>query len=422
MSRQNHNLVEILCIGTELLLGNIKNGNAQWISKELASIGLPHFRQSVVGDNLEKIQLIVKESSKRCNILIITGGLGPTSDDLTKEAIALTFQEPLLQSKEALIEIKSKFKYSSNPIPECNYKQALFPYSAKIISNPCGTAPGMIWEPIPNFKIITLPGVPMEMKQMWKESVKNWLKENVYNEGIFKSRTLNFSGVSESLLSEKVKDLLTNKNPTVAPYASSSLVKLRITAKAKDNSSAQDLLDPIEKEIMKRVGNYFFGYNEESLAKKIVSLLVDRKETLSTAESCTGGSLGATLTSIPGVSSIFLGGIIAYSNLTKENVLNVQKNLIEKHGAVSSEVVKAMAEGVKKQLSSDWSIAISGIAGPLGGTKDKPVGFVQIGISGPNFIKTIPINFGSHRKRIEIQELSVARALNELRIILINQT
>ncbi len=421
MFKKIHNSTEILCIGEELLSGNTLNSNATWLAKEFSKIGLRHLRQTVIGDDSKNIQKFIKEASKRCNLIVTTGGLGPTPDDLTKESIAKAFCSPLIEFKAISLHIKNQFKSSNSNIPISNFKQAFFPKDSLIIPNPTGTAPGMIWTPITDFTIITLPGVPFEMKNMWNNTVIQWIKDNITVDEIVSTKTLSFTGISESLLADKIRDLLEIKNPIIAPYASLGEVKLRITAKGPDLESANNLIKPILSELIKRTGDKCFSKNEKTLAETIITLLEERKETLAVAESCTGGKLGDNLTSIPGVSNVFKGGIIAYSNFAKQEILGINKELINHHGAVSEEVAKAMAIATKEKLDADWAIAISGIAGPSGGTEQKPIGFVQFGIAGPNLLNSISVNFGSHRDRIEIQELSVMRALNELRLILLKK-
>ena len=413
--------VEILAIGTELLLGNILNSNAKWLAEQLALIGLSHYRQTVVGDNIERLKEIVLETSQRSHILITTGGLGPTPDDLTTETIAQAFKADLVEDKTILQDIKNKLN-DLDIFPESNLKQSLLPEGANILPNPLGTAPGMIWSPKDNFTIITFPGVPSEMKMMWEKTAKPWILENYPSEKIIKSKTINIAGIPESALTERISDLITKKNPTIAPYASLGEVKLRITAQAKTAQEANELIQPIESELEKRIGLSIFGRDEESLASIVIDLLRKRRETISLAESCTGGQIASALTSIPGSSDVFLGGVVAYSNSIKQNILKVPLNLLEEHGAVSSAVAKSMANKTRQLFNSDWSIAVSGIAGPSGGSKSKPVGLVKIFISGNTAQESIQENFGPHRERDYIQKLSVVRALDRLRLFLLMQS
>ena len=416
---KNNKGIEILCIGTELLLGDILNSNAYWLAKELASLGLPHYLQKVVGDNSVRIQEAVLEASKRSSILITTGGLGPTPDDLTTEAISKAFQAPLQERTEQWLEIKQKTSNSSFFSSLSNRKQALFPLGANIIPNQSGTAPGMIWMPKENFTIMTFPGVPSELKQMWSQTGLPWLQENCDSKQTFFSRVLKIAGISESMLSDQINDLLNSDNPTVAPYASLGEVKLRITAKAESIETAKKLIAPLEDEIRQRTGQQCYGVDDENLTSVVLELLRKHGQTLSVAESCTGGGIGSQLCSVPGASDVFLGGVIAYSNEIKQKLLGVSPHFIKNHGAVSDEVVKAMAKGARQSLGSDWSIAISGLAGPEGGTNTKPVGLVHIAIDGPQGCSSHKKMFGHHKKRIEIQQLSVMCGLNQLRLQLL---
>ena len=415
--------VEILSIGTELLLGNIINTNAQWISEELASLGLNHFRQSTVGDNPIRISQLIQEISLRSNLLITTGGLGPTPDDLTTEAIAKSFNTSLFEREYLWEELKQKFPHSSSNLKNSSFeKQCFFPKDAQIINNPRGTAPGMIWEPIKGFTILTFPGVPNEMKTMWKETAVDYIKNNFSDGSIFFSNTLKFAGIGESTIADKIENLLKLSNPTVATYANLGDVKLRITAKAKNVFEAKNIIKPVKEELQKEFSKFIFGENDDNLQRVLIKELLKRKESLVFAESCTGGLLSSSITSERGSSKVFKGSIIAYSNEIKESLLNIPKELINKYGAVSQEVAETMAINVKEKLNSDWSIAISGIAGPSGGSKEKPVGLVYIAISGPNnYIKNIKKIFSSARNRIEIQTLSVNECLNSLRLILLSK-
>ena len=416
--------VEILSIGTELLLGNIVNTNAQWISEELSTLGLNHFRQSTIGDNSERITKLIKEISSRSNLLITTGGLGPTPDDLTTEAIAKSFNATLSEREYLWDQIKKKLSISGSTFNRSSLKkQCFFPKDAQIINNPRGTAPGMIWKPIEGFTILTFPGVPSEMKEMWKETAVNYIKNNFSDDYIFFSNTLKFSGIGESTISEKIDNLLKLKNPTVAPYANLGEVKLRLTARAKNELEARKIINPVKEKLKKEFSKFIFGENDDNLSSVLIKELIKRKESLVFAESCSGGLLSSSITSIPGSSQVFKGSIISYSNNLKQSLLSVPENLIKKFGAVSEEVAETMAINAKEKLNSDWSIAISGIAGPSGGSKEKPVGLVYISISGPNdHITNIKKIFSSTRNRIEIQRLSVNVCLNSLRLILLSNS
>ena len=416
--------VEILSIGTELLLGNIVNTNARWISEELSSLGLNHYRQSTIGDNSSRICNLIKEISSRSNLLITTGGLGPTPDDLTTEAIAKSFNTSLFPREYLWDEIKEKLSKSSSNLNNPGLKkQCYFPKDAQIINNPRGTAPGMIWEPIKGFTILTFPGVPSELKAMWKATAVDYIKKNFSDEYIFFSYFLKFSGIGESTIAEKIDNLLKLKNPTVAPYANFGEVKLRITAKAKNQLEAINIIQPVKEELQKEFSEFIFGENDDTLPSTLINELLKRKESLVFAESCTGGLLSSSITSIAGSSKVFKGSIISYSNELKQSLLNISEDLLKRYGAVSEEVAEAMATNAKEKLKSDWSIAISGIAGPSGGSKEKPVGLVYIAIAGPNdHITKIKKIFNTARNRIEIQTLSVNVCLNSLRLILLSDS
>ncbi|MBO8205717.1 competence/damage-inducible protein A [Prochlorococcus marinus XMU1406] len=420
----NSKRVEILSIGTELLLGNIINTNAQWISEQLSQLGLNHFRQSTVGDNCDRIIKVIQEISKRSNLLIITGGLGPTPDDLTTEAIAKSFNVSLFERPYLWDEIKEKLSNSKLHDDSSSLrKQCFFPKNAQIINNPRGTAPGMIWEPVKGFTILTFPGVPSEMKTMWEKTAYDFVKTKFSDGYSFFSNTLKFAGIGESSVAEKINDLLNLKNPTVAPYANLGEVKLRITARAKNGLEATNIINPIKEKLKKEFSEFIFGEDNDTLPSVLIKQLTERDQTVVFAESCTGGLLSSSLTSISGSSQVFKGSIVSYSNELKNSLLNISEDKLTEYGAVSEEVCEAMAINVKKKLGADWAIAISGIAGPNGGSKDKPVGLVYISISGPNNqITNIKKLFNSTRNRVEIQTLSVNVCLNSLRLILLSNS
>ncbi len=422
---EKENCVEIICIGTELLLGNIVNTNAHWLANELAELGLTHYRQTVIGDNRLRLQNLIKEVAQRSKILITTGGLGPTNDDITTEAIASAFKSPLKLREEIWEDIQAKLSLSEHPVALNNRKQALFPIDAQILPNPLGTAPGMIWKPENaenGLTILTFPGVPSELKQMWFETAVPWLKKYGGSQNCFFSKVLRVTGMPESNVAEKLSDLLENQNPTIAPYASLGEIKLRLTVNALSHKEANNLLKPLETEIRHRIGENCYGENNQNLSSVVLDLLRRRGETLVAAESCTGGRLGAFLTSEPGSSDVFLGGVIVYSNHLKQKLLDIPHELLEAHGAVSKEVAEEMAKNVREKLQATWSIAISGLAGPGGGTTLKSVGLVHIAIAGPGRNKSIQKNFSKHKGRVDIQKLSVLCGLNQLRLLLLAQS
>jgi nicotinamide-nucleotide amidase len=415
---------EVLCIGTELLLGNITNGNARWIAEQLAALGVPHHRQQVVGDNRERLIGAVREVAGRCRVLITTGGLGPTPDDLTTEAIAAAFHTPLVERPEVWADIQAKLAARGRPVTPSLRRQALLPVGAELLPNATGSAPGMIWTPDParqpfplqpGFTVLTFPGVPSEMRAMWSATAVPWLQRSGLAAGVFASRMLRFWGVAESSLAEQVADLLESSNPTVAPYAGAGEVKLRLTARGAGQAEAEALLRPVEVEIRSRTGQACFGADDDSLASVVLELLRRRGQTLTVAESCTGGGLGAALAAVPGASDVFVGGVIAYANAVKQALLGVPAEQLALHGAVSDPVARAMAEGARRATGADWAMALTGIAGPAGGSAEKPVGLVHIALAGPDGCRSEAVRFGASRGRSWIQLLSVGEALDRLR-------
>ncbi|MCC5606393.1 competence/damage-inducible protein A [Nostoc sp. CHAB 5834] len=407
---------EIICVGTELLLGDILNGNAQFLAQQLAQLGIPHYYQTVVGDNPERLKQVIEIAISRAQILIFTGGLGPTPDDLTCETIADFFKVPLVERSDIIEDITQKFAQRGRVMSPSNRKQALIPQGAEILPNPTGTAPGIIWQPRPEITIFTFPGVPSEMHVMWEETAVPFLKTQGWGKEIIYSRSLKFWGIGESALAEKVSSYLKLPNPTVAPYAGKGEVRLRVSAKATSEAAAEALIAPIEKQLTEIAGLDFYGVNNDTLASVVGQLLRASKETLSVAESCTGGGLGQMLTEISGSSDYFWGGIISYDNSVKVGLLGVNQEDLDKFGAVSAIVAEQMAIGVKTRLATTWGLSITGIAGPTGGTDTKPVGLVYVGLAGPkDEVASFEYQFGTVRGRALIRHVSANAALDNLR-------
>lgn len=414
---------EIICVGTELLLGDILNSNAQFLAQQLAQLGIPHYYQSVVGDNPERLKLVLELAASRSQILIFTGGLRQTPDDLTTATIADFFGVPLIEDPEILADITRKYANRKREMSPSNRKQALIPQGAKILPNPTGTAPGIIWQPrLDQLTILTFPGVPSEMYPMWTETAVPYLRSQGWGQQAIYSRVLKFWGIPESTLAEKVADFLNLSNPTVAPYANKGEVKLRISARADSKTTAEALISPVEQQLRQIGGRYCYGADDDTLASVVGQLLISAKETLSVAESCTGGGLGQTLTNISGSSAYFLGGIISYDNQVKISLLDVSPTDLDQYGAVSAQVAKQMALGVRSRLSASWGLSITGIAGPGGGTDTKPVGLVYIGLASPNgAVVAVEHKFGALQERSWIRQLSITSALDHLRCQLLNQ-
>ena len=407
---------EIICVGTELLLGDILNGNAQFLAQQLAQLGIPHYYQTVVGDNPERLKQVIEIATSRAQILIFTGGLGPTPDDLTCETIADFFKVPLVERSDIIEDITQKFAQRGRVMSPSNRKQALIPQGAEILPNPTGTAPGIIWQPRPEITIFTFPGVPSEMHLMWEETAVPFLKSQGWGKEIIYSRSLKFWGIGESALAEKVSSYLKLPNPTVAPYAGKGEVRLRVSAKATSEAAAEELIAPIEKQLKEIAGLDFYGVNNDTPATVVGQLLRASKETLSVAESCTGGGLGQMLTENSGSSDYFWGGVISYDNSVKVGLLGVNREDLDKFGAVSATVAEQMAIGVKTRLATTWGLSITGIAGPTGGTDTKPVGLVYIGLAGPkDEVASFEYQFGAVRGRALIRYVSANAALDNLR-------
>ncbi len=406
---------EIICVGTELLLGEIQNSNAQFLAQRLAQLGIPHFYQTVVGDNPDRLKQVLAIACNRAGLLILTGGLGPTPDDLTTETLADFFAAPLVEQAEILADMAEKFSQHGVALTANNHKQALIPAGARILPNPIGSAPGIIWQPRTGLTILTFPGVPTEMQLMWQETAVPYLQSQGWGQEVIYSRVLRFWGISESALAARVAPFFERQNPTVAPYASHGEARLRISVRTRSEIEALQQIEPLEQQLRQLAGLDCYGTDNDTLASVVGGLLKATGETLSVAESCTGGGLGQMITSVPGSSSYFLGGVIAYDNQIKRSVLNIAAEDLAQQGAVSACVAEQMALGVQSQLETTWGLSVTGVAGPGGGTAAKPVGLVYIGLAGPGGVESFECHFGSLRGRAWIQRMSACTALDRLR-------
>ena len=369
---------EILSVGTEILLGDILNTNSRYLSNELANLGIDVYYHQVVGDNRERILSALNEAFSRSDIIITTGGLGPTKDDMTKELVAEFLGMDMYLHEESLKKIEDYFKKMGRIPVKSNEKQAYFPKEAIILENNNGTAPGAIFEK-DGKAIIVLPGPPKEMEPMFNESVRKYL-ESLTGYTIV-SEVLRVFGIGESEAENKLQDLIDNgKNPTIAPYAKEGEVTFRITAKGKDEEEARKLIKPLKEEVYNRLGNLIYNTGDVSIQETVGEMLVNKNMTIGVSESCTGGLVSAKLIEYPGISSVFLEGAVTYSNEAKMRTLNVKKDTLEKFGAVSEETAREMAEGIAKRCGSRIGVSTTGIAGPGGGTEEKPVGLVYIGV------------------------------------------
>lgn len=406
---------EIITVGTEILLGDIVNTNSQFLAKELASIGVEVYYQETVGDNETRLLNLLEEAFKRSDIVITTGGLGPTNDDITKEIAAKYFNQELVFYSDIWENIKYYFEKLGLKPTENNKKQAYFPKDCIILDNPNGTAPGVILKK-ENKMIILLPGPPKEMIPMFNNSVKSYLQSLTDYKLV--SKTLRFIGIGESELEEKLIDIINSQsNPTIAPYAKENEVTLRITAKSKDYEKANDLIKSIEDKIKDRVGKYIYGYDDSTLEETVAKLLVKNNMTIAVSESCTGGMVSSKLIDYPGISQSFIEGCVTYSNEAKMNRLGVKKETLDKYGAVSSETAIEMAVGIAKNLNTNIGLSTTGVAGPGGGTDEKPVGLVYIGIYINGDVKVKKCNFSGSRDKIRSRATN--EALNLLRLELL---
>ena len=406
---------EIITVGTEILLGDIVNTNSQFLAKELASIGVEVYYQETVGDNETRLLNLLEEAFKRSDIVITTGGLGPTNDDITKEIAAKYFNQELVFYNDIWENIKSYFEKLGLKPTENNKKQAYFPKDCIILDNPNGTAPGVILKK-ENKKIILLPGPPKEMIPMFNNSVKSYLQ--CLTDYKLISKTLRLIGIGESELEEKLIDIINEQsNPTIALYAKENEVTIRITAKSKDNKKANNLIKSIEDKIKGRVGKYIYGYDNTTLEEIVAKLLVKNNMTIAVSESCTGGMVSSKLIDYPGISQSFMEGCVTYSNEAKMNRLGVKKETLDKYGAVSSETAIEMAVGIAKNLNTNIGLSTTGIAGPGGGTDEKPVGLVYIGIYINGDVKVKKCNFSGSRDKI--RNRATNEALNLLRLELL---
>jgi len=375
---------EIIAVGTELLLGQIVNTNAQYLSQELAALGLDVYFQTVVGDNMNRLAEAVKTASGRADVLILTGGLGPTQDDLTKEALAEVLGRTLYIDPEAMANIERFFQDRGVPMTENNRRQALAIEGGTPLPNETGLAVGNAIALNGKFYIV-LPGPPKEMKPMFEHQAKPWILKHVLtSEMPVFSRMLKFAGVGESALETKLLDLIqAQSDPTVAPYAKEGEVTIRISTKAANEQEAAVKLDAMEREIASRLPEHLYANVDEPIEKTILDLMASRGLTLSAAESCTGGLLMEMFTALPGSSAVFTGGIVCYSNAMKEKLLNVPHDLLEGEnapGAVSSETAKVLAEQVRLTVGTDIGLSITGVAGPAHSER-KPVGLVYVAIA-----------------------------------------
>ena len=404
--------VEIIAVGTEILLGNIVNTNAAYLAEKCASLGLSCYHQDVVGDNEERLADTLKLALSRADIILLSGGLGPTQDDLTKEVAAKVCGRQLYLHEPSKEAIRQFFAQRNLEITENNWKQAMVPEGCIVVENPGGTAPGIIIKE--NGKhVVLMPGPPGELIPMFEHSIMPYLAG--LQSGVIYSQTVKICGVGESKAESMVEDLVeAQKNPTIATYAKIGEVHLRVTATAADEKEAKKLVKPVVKELKGRFGNHVYTTdNEVTLEKAVVDLLTANKLTACTVESCTGGMLSARLINVPGVSEVFKSVYVTDSNKSKRRLLGIKKNILMKHGAVSEQIAREMAKSAASLAKTDVSVSTTGIAGPDGGTEEKPVGLVYIACNVCGRVTVRECHF--HGGREKIRESTVAAALSLMR-------
>ena len=408
-------LAEILSVGTELLMGQIANTDAQYISRRLSELGVNIYRQTTVGDNPARVKEAVMTALGRADIVITTGGLGPTEDDLTKEMVAEALGLELELHQPSLDAMAEYMRRIGRPMTENNYKQAYFPAGCYVMENLCGTAPGCIVEK-DGKAVAVLPGPPVELKDMFERQLAPWLARRSGRH--IESKFLRIFGVGESLVETKLKDLFHGDNPTLALYCGAGEVQARISAQVETGGDAAALIEPLEREIRARLGDAVYGEGlENSIAQTVYELLLARGETVSFAESCTGGMLAAAIVDNPGASGVLNESYVTYSNEAKMRLLGVRAETLERFGAVSAECAREMAAGVRRVSGADWGVSVTGIAGPEGGTDEKPVGTVYVGVAGRGGVEAHLLRFQGDRTWN--RTLSRGNAFNLLRLAIL---
>lgn len=400
---------EIVAVGTEVLLGDITDTNSAELGRKLAEFGVFHFHRQTVGDNVERLTEALQLALSRSDIVFTIGGLGPTTDDLTRDGIAAALQDELVFDSSVEEDIRAKLARRNIEFLENQKRQCYRPSCAKPIENPNGTAPGMHCSK-GGKTLIALPGPRREFVPMLEGPVSAFLKSLVL--GVIHARVVRMIGIPESQVQEKLDDLMSAENPSVAPYVKGGEVHVKVRAGAKSIQDAEELISPVVDEIASRLGKFAYATEDLSLEEAILSLLREKSQTLAVAESCTGGGLGERITAIPGSSDVFLGGVISYHNDVKHGLLGVSEETLANHGAVSEECAREMAEGVQRAIGATWAVSITGIAGPDGGSAEKPVGLVYIGVAGPG--RTIVVRNEFIGDRANVRERSSGKALELL--------
>ena len=408
-------IAEILCVGTELLMGQVLNTNAQFLSRRLSAMGVSQFHQCVVGDNFQRLEEALRLALSRADVVITTGGLGPTVDDITKRAAAHVAGKELLLRPEAEAMLRLRFEQYRKPMPENNLSQAMFTGDAILLPNAHGTAPGAIVPMGEGKCVIHLPGPPFELQPMWIDHVEPWLQER--SGRVLVSRYIRVFGMGESEVDQRLSDLEQGVNPSLSPYCSLGEVQLRATAGAENARKAEQLLQPLVEEVRRRLGDVIYAVEEDdsgSLARCAVEAMKRRGWTVSACESLTGGMITASMVDIPGSSSVVRGSLVTYQTDTKTILAGVPEETISRFGVVSAQVAAAMAEGVRKVLGTDVGVSATGVAGPGGGTEECPVGTVFAGIATAEGTRVMALHFAGSRERI--RTLTMKHVMNAIRL------
>ncbi len=407
-------VAEIINVGSEILLGDILNTNANYLCKSLSSLGIDVYTVVCVGDNETRLKNAIFAALTRSDIIFLTGGLGPTKDDITKEVLANLIKRPLVQSEVVKRQIELKFEHINGEIPQNNYKQSMVISGAEIFYNENGTAPGMAIE-YENKIIILLPGPPNELIPLFNSSVVSYLSK--FKSYVIHSKNVNIFGLPESRVDELISDILDSKNPTVGIYASAAQVRLRVTAKASNKSICIYMIDAVIDKIKERLKGYVYGVDVLNMENALVDAFKFKNKTLAVAESCTGGLISSSIVNVAGSSECFKMGVVCYSNYAKQKILGIKKDILNKYGAVSFIVAKNMAQSVRKLSKSHIGISTTGVAGPGGGSILKPVGLVYIGISSENKTKVykLLISKSEENYRNKIRLKAALFAMNKAR-------
>ena len=408
---------ELISVGTEILLGDILNTDAQFLSIELAKLGISVIHQSTVGDNRERLLTQLKEAADRSDIIILSGGLGPTPDDLTKEVCCEFFGKKMFLHEPTVEKIKTYFSTKGMKMAQNNLKQAMLPKDCVIFPNDNGTAPGMAIEK-DGVHILVLPGPPRELKPMFRNCAVPYLMQ--FSDRIIVSHNIRTFGIGESLMAERVNDLFDAENPTVAPYAKDGEALLRVTAMARTKEEAENLCKPVINEIKSRLDGFVYGVDYTCIEEAVIEKLKEKHMKVATAESCTGGLIAKRITDVPGASEVFDCGIISYANEIKHRVLGVSEDDLNKYGAVSEPVARQMAQGALKVSGADIAVSVTGIAGPDSDSSNKPVGLVYIGLADRDNVWVRELRT-SRKDRSYNRYVSASNALNMIRLYIDNK-